>query len=449
MVPLRTLNRRQLIKASVAGAITLPYIVSPSVIARAGRTPPSDRITLGCIGVGNRGRSVMGGFLGQEACRVTAVCDVNAHQLAIAKRKVNGANRTKSCRTFKDFRELLGRDDIDTVLIAPPDHWHVMIALAAARAGKDIYLEKPIGVSMAEAWALREALRRYQSVFQFGTQQRSDARFRLACELVRNGRIGPLREINVWSPGSNSGGSTELTDPPEWLDYEMWVGPAPISPHTKGRCTNRFERGDGFKIWPFISDYCVGWISGWGVHPLDIAVWGTGEGLSGSFEIEGAGKFPTSGVCDTATDWELTIKYETGVRVNFSGPSGARRWAGRYGRVSGHGTAFEGDDGWLHVNRGRLNANPADLPKSTFAPDAPRLYKSTNHARNFLDCVRTRKETISNIDSALAVDTICQISAIAVQLGRKLKWNAKLQRFENDSTANGMLSRAMRQPWHM
>jgi predicted dehydrogenase len=324
-----------------------------------------------------------------------------------------------------------------------------MTALAAARAGKDIYLEKPIGVSMTEAWTLRDAIKRYKSVFQFGTQQRSDSRFRLACQLVRNGRIGAIREVNVWSPGSGSGGSTELTPPPEWLDYEMWTGPAPMSPHTKGRCTNRFEPGDPFKVWPFISDYCVGWISGWGVHPLDIALWGATEGLSGSFEIEGAGKFPASGVCDTATDWELTIKYDTGMRLNFSGPSGTRKWASRYGRVSGHGTAFEGDDGWVHVNRGRINANPADLPQSVFSPDEPQLYKSTNHARNFLECVRTRKETISNIDSALAVDTICQISALAVQLARKLKWNAKLRRFENDQTANGMLSRAMRQPWHM
>jgi len=443
----QTVSRRQLIKAS--GAVALPCIVPASVIARAGGTPPSDRITLGCIGVGRQGSGVMGGFIGQEACRVTAVCDVNAHRLATARRKVDAAYRTKGCKTFKDFRDLLARNDIDTVLIATPDHWHVMIALAAVRAGKDIYLEKPIGVSVAEARALRDAIKRYQSVFQFGTQQRSDARFRLACELVRNGRIGPLREINVWSPGSRAGGSTKLIAPPQWLDYEMWVGPAPMSPHTIHRCTNRFEAGDPFKIWPFISDYCVGWISGWGVHPLDIAVWGASEGLNGSFEIEGTGKFPASGVCDTATDWDLTIKYDTGMRVNFSGPSGARRWASRYGRVSGHGTAFEGDDGWVHVNRGRLNANPEDLPKSTFAPDAPRLYKSTNHARNLLDCVRTRKETISNIDSALAVDTICQISAISVQLGRKLKWNAKQQRFENDRAANGMLSRAMRQPWHM
>jgi hypothetical protein len=344
---------------------------------------------------------------------------------------------------------LISRNDIDAVLIATPDHWHVTIALAAARAGKDVYLEKPIGVSMAEAWALDEAVKRYQCVFQFGTQQRSDARFRTACELVRSGRIGPVREINVWSPGSNSGGSTELTAPPEWLDYEMWVGPAPMSPHTKGRCTNRFEQGDGFKIWPFISDYCVGWISGWGVHPLDIALWGAPDGLSGSFEIEGSGKFPTSGVCDTAVDWELTVKYDTGVKLNFCGPSGAKRWTGRYGRVSGHGTGFEGDDGWVHVNRGRINTNPADLPQSTFSPDEPRLYKSTNHAKNFLDCARTRKETISNIDSALAVDTICQISALTVQLGRKLRWNAKLRRFENDRQANAMLSRAMRQPWSM
>jgi len=439
-----TVNRRRFIKTA-AGAVVLPHIMTSSALGK----PPSDRIAVGCIGCGNQGRGVMSNFLNRPEARVVAVCDVNAHRLSAAKRRVDSSYRNNACRTFIDFRELLDRDDIDAVLIATPDHWHVLVALAAAKADKDIYLEKPIGVTMAEAWALRDAVRRYGTVFQFGTQQRSDAKFRLACELAHSGRIGRLKEVNVWSPGSRSGGSTELIAPPDWLDYGMWVGPAPMSPHTKHRCTNRFEPGEPFKIWPFISDYCVGWISGWGVHPLDIALWGAADELSGSLEIEGTGRFPASGVCDTATDWTLKIKYDTGMTLNFCGPCGAGRWSPRYGRGSGHGTAFEGADGWVHVDRGKISANPGDLLKTAFGADEPRLYRSTSHVGNFLDCIRTRGETISSIDAALRIETVCQVSAIAVRLGRKLRWNADKQRFDNDPTANGMLTRAMRGPWHI
>jgi len=442
--PPQTINRRQFIKTA-AGSIALPHLMASSAMAE----PPGDHIAVGCIGCGNQGRGVMSNFLGRKDARVVAVCDVNAHRLSAAKRHVDGYYRDNACGTFKDFRELLARDEIDAVLIAPPDHWHVLIALAAARAGKDIYLEKPIGVTMAEAWALRDAIERYGTVFQFGTQQRSDAKFRLACEIVRSGRIGRLKEVNVWSPGSRAGGSAELTDPPDWLDYEMWVGPAPMSPHTKHRCTNRFERGDPFKIWPFISDYCVGWISGWGVHPLDIALWGAADELSGSLEVEGTGRFPDSGACDTATDWTLRITCQTGVTLNFCGPSGIGRWSQRYGRRSGHGTAFEGADGWVHVDRGKISASPAALLKTTFRADEPRLYKSTNHVGNFLDCIRTRGETISSIDSAIRVETLCQISAIAAGLGHRLRWNTEKQRFDNDQAAGAMLTRSMRSPWHL
>ena len=269
--------------------------------------------------------------------------------------------------------------------------------------------------------------------------------------VMRNGRIGRLHTINVWSPGSRSGGSLEPAAVPAGLDYDLWLGPAPFTPYTKHRCTNGFRRGDPSKIWPFISDYCLGWVAGWGVHPLDVALWGAGEKLDprGPIEIQGKGTFPAAGACDTATNWSLTIRYAGGITMNFTGQPAPAAWRKRYGRTGPHGTVFEGSEGWVHVDRAGINAHPKALLKSTIAPDEVRLYRSRNHVRNFLDCVKTRARTICPIDAALAVDTLCQLSAIAIRLARKLTWSAKDQRFINDDTANRLLRRAMRSPWHL
>ena len=448
----RDITRRSLLGASARAAVTVSaaaVFVPAKALGRDGHAAPSDRVTVGSIGVGSQGTGVMRNVLARGDARVVAVCDVNSHRSARARQLVDGRYGDTACAVYKDFRALLGRDDIDAVTIAPPDHWHVLVALAAARAGKDIYLEKPIGVTLGEARALRAAVRRYGRVFQFGTQQRSGERFRRACEIVHNGLIGELKTVNVWSPASNSGGSLEVTPPPPWLDYEMWLGSAPYSPHTRHRCTNRFEPGDPFKIWPFISDYCAGWISGWGVHPLDIALWGAPRELSGPFGIAGTGVFPSDGPCDTATNWKLALRFDTGVTLNFTGPPAARAWQARYGRCSTHGTVFEGTGGWVHVDRGRLNTFPRPLATVTIPAGGAHLYRSASHAANFIECVKSRRETISPIDSAFAVESLCQASAIAVQLARPLTWDPVGERFANDAEANRMLSRAMRGPWHL
>ena len=448
----REMSRRGFLRASAGAAVgtaVLPQVVPAAVLGRDGVVAPGGRVTVGCIGVGIQGTALLRNFLGQGAARVVAVCDVNAHRSAAAKRLVDGRYGDTDCAVYGDFRTLLARGDIDAVVIAPPDHWHVVVATAAARAGKDMYLEKPIGVSVAEARSLGKAVRRYGRVFQFGTQQRSGERFRLACEIVRNGLIGELKHVNVWSPGSRSGGSLEVTPPPGWLDYDMWLGPAPFAPHTRHRCTNRFEPGDPEKIWPFISDYCVGWISGWGVHPLDIALWGAPRALAGPFEIEGKGVFPSEGPCDTATNWRLALRYDTGVTLNFTGVPASPAWQRRYGKCASHGTVFEGAAGWVHVDRERLNTYPRSLATATIGADRTRLYRSASHVGNFIDCVKSRRETISSIDSALAVEALCQASAIAVRLNRPLKWDPAGERFAGDAEADRMLSRAMRAPWHL
>jgi predicted dehydrogenase len=422
-----------------AGAVGFPYIIRPSALGKAGEVAASKRITVGCVGVGPQGSAVMGNFLAQKDVRVVAVSDVKSNVREAAQNNVNKYYQDTGCAAYNDFRELIGRDDIDVVLVATPDHWHVLVALAAVKAGKDVYVEKPLGISLEQDQALRAAVHRHGRVFQFGTQQRSSRDFRFACELVRNGRIGKLHTINVWSPGSESGGSPKPVPAPEWLDYNMWLGPAPSTPYTEDRCSN--------KLWWFISDYAIGFIAGWGIHPIDIALWGGGDKLSGPIEIEGKGTWPTKGVCDTAMNWNVVCKYGSGITLNFTGFPFPEEWQKRYGRTTSHGTAFEGTEGWVHVDREGINAHPKELLSTQFGPSDIRLYESNNHVRNLLDCVKSRAATICPVDEAVRGDAICQISDIAIRLEQKLNWDPVKERFVNNDAANRRLTRVMRSPW--
>jgi len=441
----KEVNRRQFLKCAVGasfGVIGFPYAIRSSALGKAGSVAASNRITVGCVGVGAQGTGVMRNFLAQKDAQVVAICDLKTPRRTLVRNLVNKHYQNDDCKTYTDFRELIARDDIDVVLVATTDHWHVLVSLEAARAGKDVYLEKPMGLSVAEDQALREACHRYGTIFQFGTQQRSSRNFRFACELVRNERIGKLHTINVWSPGSASGGSRKPAPVPEWLDYDMWLGPAPYTPYTKDRCSN--------KLWWFISDYALGFIAGWGIHPIDIALWGGGEKLAGPLEIEGKGVWPSpEGACDTAMNWNITCKYDSGVIMNFTGNPFPPQWKKRYGRTTSHGTAFEGTQGWVHVDRAGINAHPKELLSTEFGPNEARLYHSNNHVRNLLDCVKSRKQTICPIDEAVQADIICQISDIAIRLEQRLNWDPKKERFINSDTANRRLTRPMRSPWRL
>jgi predicted dehydrogenase len=384
----------------------------------------------------------MRNFMGQKDARVVAICDLKAPRRKEIKNLVDNHYQNKDCATYEDFRELVARDDIDVVSIATTDHWHVLVALAAARAGKDIYLEKPMGLSVTEDQTLREVCHRYGTAFQFGTQQRSSRNFRFACELALNERLGKLHTINVWSPGSSSGGDPKPVPEPDWLDYDMWLGPAPYTPYTKDRCSN--------SLWWFISDYALGFIAGWGIHPVDIAIWGGGEKVACPVEVEGTGTWPSpDGVCDTARNWDVVCKYASGVTMNFTGWPCRGEWPKRYGKIQSHGTAFEGTDGWVQVNRGGLTAHPKELLSTEFGPNEIQLTKSGNHVRNLLDCVKSRAETICNIDTAVQGDIVCQISDIAIRLEQKLKWDPGKELFVNSEAANRMLKRSMRSPWRL
>ena len=434
-------SRRSLLKAASGTLIAAggaPWIVPASALGKDGQIAANDRIAVGCIGVGSRGTGVMRTFLGNANAQVVAVCDVKSDVLKEKQNLVNETYDNQDCQAYADFRDLVARKDIDACLVATCDHWHVLTSLAAVRSGKDVYMEKPMGLTLQEDQAMRTAVHGNRRIFQFGTQQRSDDKFRLACELVRNGKIGELKTINVWSPGSiQAGDPTPVPVPPE-IDYDMWLGPAPLKAYTKDRCSNA--------LWWFISDYAIGFIAGWGIHPIDIALWGAPDKYTGPWELEGTGVFPTEGVCDTAMDWNVRIQLGSGVKLNFRGDPLPDEWKERYGETSSHGTAFEGTEGWVHVKRGAITAHPKSLLEAKI--ETP-LHRSNDHTGNFLDCVRSRQPAISPIDDAVKGDIICQVSDIAIRSKRGLKFDPQTERFIGDDEANKRLQRPMRKPWRL
>jgi len=424
------LNRRQLL-SGIAGAIAFPYLVPSSALGGSGTVAASERIAMGAIGVGGRGKQIMQALMGQPDCRMVAVCDVDSKRLDQARDIVNTKYGDSDCTAYRDYRELLGRSDIDALLIASPDQWHVLQAVEAARAGKDMYHEKPLGLSVTQDIALRDAIKRYGRVFQFGTQQRSGRNFRFACELVRNGRIGKLHTITAATPASRIVDSYPPSPVPPGLDYEMWVGPARWMPYTQGvlgSCGN----------WGHISNFSLGWITTWGIHHVDIAQWGNGADNSGPVEVAGSGVFPEDGLYDCAVAWDVRLKYANGVTLNFVDNKKSRQ-----------GVLFEGDEGWVFVKRGAIEAEPKSLLAERIGPEETHLGNSSDHAGNFLDCVRTRSTPISSIDSAVRTDTVCHLSDIAMRLRRRLRWDAEAERFIDDEQANRMLTRSMRSPWHL
>ncbi|MBN2562116.1 MAG: Gfo/Idh/MocA family oxidoreductase [Phycisphaerae bacterium] len=440
-------TRRRFLRRA-AGTFAAPFVVTSKALGKVGGVPASERVAIGHIGVGNRGGGLLGYFLNLPDCRCVAVCDpFESRRTQQAKRvddhyaKKDKSVSGKGCAAYRDFRELIARDDIDAVVIATPDHWHVPIAVAAAREGKDLYVEKPLGLSIEQDLTLRETVNRYRRVFQYGTQQRSTPLFRHACELVRNGRIGKVHTINVWCPSGEQGGSTKVEPPPADLDYDMWLGPAPQAPYTADRCSARGA------YW--VSDYALGFVAGWGAHPLDIAQWGNDTDDTGPIEYEGRGVFPTDGLYDTAISWDVHCLYANGVKMRFMSPDAAAPIATQYGLQQALGTMFIGDKGWIDVDRTRMYADPPSLLNETIAPDELHLYESNHHWNDFISAVKTRSGTVSPIEVAVRGDTISQLSEIAIRTGRKITWDPGKETLVGDETASRMLTRAMRSPWRL
>jgi predicted dehydrogenase len=438
-----TMHRRDFLKSTAAFAANTTAAASAQ-----DRPSASNRITMGVIGTGNQGTGDMKNFLADERVQVVAVCDLNKESPgywdgAIAGReparnlvewhyaRAKRSGVYKGCTPYEDFRDLLARKDIDTVLIAVPDHWHSIPVIEAARAGKDIYGEKPLSLTISEGRAMADTIKSSNRVFQCGSQQRSDVRFRKACEIVRNGGIGKLETVLVGLPGGTPdlGHTRDRQDPepvPEGFNYEMWLGPAPEAPYAPARCHVNFR---------WILDYSGGQITDWGGHHPDIAQWGMGTELTGPTAIRnGQAQWAKEKIWNTAVDYYFEAHYASGVVMTVSS------------RLRG-GVTFRGSEGTVWVNRGAIEATPESLLDWQPKENDIHLYRSDNHARNFIDCVISRKETAAPIEQAHRSITIAHLGNISLRLGRDLRWDPAQEQVIGDETANQMLSRPMRKPW--
>ncbi|MCC6124375.1 MAG: Gfo/Idh/MocA family oxidoreductase [Pirellulales bacterium] len=410
------INRRQLLQGA-ATAIAAPYVITSTALGNADTPPASERITLGHIGVGVRGGGCLGEFQRCKGMQSVAVSDTYKDRCDAYTRMIKG-------KAYADFRELLARNDIDAVVVATPDHWHAPIAIAAARGKKDAYVEKPLGLTIEQDLACLKVFAENGRIFQYGTQQRSIPHCRFGCELVRSGYIGKVHAIEVVAPNGSAGGSTQEIPVPPTLDYEMWLGPALRKPYTADRCKNPGHF--------FIHDYSIGYLAGWGAHPLDIMIWGSDADQAGPITVEGTGVVPTEGLFDNVYNWDMRIQLGN-VRMTF--------------KPGGDSTKFIGDDGWVRISRGGIDANPKSLLTSKIGPNDVHLLESTSHQQNFIDAVKSRKPAIAPLDQAVRSDILSHLCDIAVRTQRKITWDPKAVAIVGDEEAVKMTHRELRAPW--
>jgi predicted dehydrogenase len=452
------MKRRTFLKqtaGAAVGALGLPLFVASNVLGRAGATPPSERITLASIGVGGMGTNNMRAFLAQPDTQVVAVCDVveaNNEYGHWYKKGWNGewfgreparkiveseyAQKSPSggyqgCKAYVDFREIIARDDIDAVCVTTPDHWHAIPVIMAAAAGKDIYCEKPLSLTVAEGRAMAQAVQRHGIVFQTGTMRRSAEQYRFLCELVRNGRIGKLQRVTSTIGPNNKEAPPRDWKPmpvPAWLDYDRWLGPAPWAPYHKDRCLYTFRFG---------LDYSGGQTTNLGAHVIDIIQWANGTDDTGPVEFEDLGsEWPTDGLFTTATKVSFRARYANGVEFTCKTDK-TESWR------------LEGTDGWIDVRDDKWTSSPESLKTTVIGANEIHLYKSNDHHRNFLDCIKSRQPTAAPAEIGHRSTSICHLGNIAMRLGRKLHWDPTAERFTDSDEANQMLYKPLRSPWHL
>jgi len=457
------ITRRAFIRSSLiagAGMATVPSIAVPVFIPSKilkGDCAPSNRINIGVIGTGRIARDWdMAAIMDQPDCRIVAVCDLDTKRMLEARERVEQtyAKKYGKCdvevRTYQNYEDLLAEKDIDAVVICTPDHWHAKVAVDAARAGKDIYLEKPTSLTIEEGRIMSNAVNATGVIFQLGTQQRSQEQFRFACELVRNGRIGQLESIDIRLPGDPAGGNPSPMAVPEGFNYEKWLGSTPYVPYTEDRVHPR--QGYGRPGWLRCQQFGAGMITGWGNHHFDIAHWAMGTEYSGPLEIWGEAEFAHDGLWDVHGAYATEMKYANGVIVTGTTESAEKP----------NGLLFKGSEGWIFVSRGNYKASANDPVTNASTPlnaSDPRiitegikdseihLYESKDHHRNWLDCIRIRKPAISPAEVGHRSCSACLLQHIAMQLNRRLYWDPVLERFKNDDEANSMLSRVSRFPY--
>jgi predicted dehydrogenase len=428
-------NRRDFLKTTVraaASGLAFPLIAPLSALGATKAGAPSDRIVIGFIGMGKQGSFLLRGFMNEPGTQVVALCDVDSRKLSRTMAQAEkfyadraGTTSYEGIRSHTDFREVLDRRDVDAVVLALPDHWHALPAVEAARLGKDIYCEKPLANSIGEARAMVTAARRYGRVFQTGSMQRSDDRFRFACELVRNGYIGQLKKVTV-----NIGGPPEhdyvlAPEPvPDYLDWDSWLGPAPRRPFSSVLAPPLED--DRWARWRYYWDFGGGGMTDWGAHHFDIGQWGLGMDDSGPVEIH-----PPDGKDHRV----LTYRYHNGVIMT---------------REQGvNGVLFTGSEGNVEVNRGYLRTDPPSLVRTRLKPADLHLYQSNNHFSDFLRSIRTRSQPICHAEIGCRSVTVCHLGNIAYLLKRPLYWDPVKESFLGDEAANRLISRPYRSPWRL
>ena len=429
------ISRRQFLRATrnatVAAGLVLavPNIFLNRTKAETGENP-SEFIRIGFIGVGGQGNSNLGALIKHAV----AVCDVDQKHLEATRARVEKANG-RPCAAFRDYRKLLEDKSIDAVLIATPDHWHTLPAINACEAGKDVYCEKPLTLTIAEGQALVKAVRHYRRVLQTGSQQRSEAKFLKACEYVRNGRIGKVKTVKVGLPGPNfTKKARQLTvpdsQPPPELDYDFWLGPAPWRPYNENRVHYLFR---------FFWDYSGGQMTNWGAHHLDIAQWGLGTDDSGPVEVTGSAVYNSEKLYETPDKFDAIYKYADGTVLLCS--SGTGKYKG--------GTTFEGEKGTIFISRGVVESKPEEILEQPLDSNAVRLYASTDHHQNWLDCIKSRKDPICNVDIGHRSATVCHLGNIAVRTGKTVRWDPLKQEIVGDAELAKWVGRPYRAPWKL
>lgn len=452
-------TRRDFLKKSLSaglGLIVAPTIVPASVF---GPNAPSNRINIGAIGTGRISRDHdMPGVWKYDHARIIAVADVDANRVADAKKLVESYYTKKTGKaytgvtTYENYIDLLANKDIDAVLISTPDHWHAKNAIDAVRAGKDVYLQKPTSLTIEEGRKMSDAVNSTGRILQIGSQQRSMEQFRIACELVRNGRIGRLKAVEVHLPGDPSGGNSEEMPVPKSFNYDAWLGQTPYVPYTVDRVHP--QQGYDRPGWLRCEQFGAGMITGWGAHHFDIAHWAMGTEYSGPIEISGKADFPTTGLWNVHGNYSTEMLYANGVIVTGITNS----------KEKPNGVLFTGTEGWIFVSRGNYTASANDpktqgtskalmasdpkILQSVIGENEIQLYRSTDHHGNWLDSIRMRKPNITPAEVAHRSCSACLLQHIAMKLNRKLYWDPIVERFKNDDEANSMISRPHRPPYN-
>ena len=451
------MKRRKFIGKTALGTLAsvgLPSIVPASVF---GKNAPSNKINIGQIGCGRIARSHdLIDTMAYDVANVMAVCDLDFKRMKDAKELVDkfyqekkGKINYKGTKVYGDYREMLMDKDIDAVLISTPDHWHAQPAMEAAIAGKDIYLQKPTSLTVKEGRQLVNAVQKNKVILQVGTQQRAMPQFRIAAELVRNGRIGNLHTVKIGLPGDPSGPEALAMPIPKNLNFDMWLGSTPEVPYTE--IGVHPQEGYGRPGWLRHENYGAGMITGWGQHHYDSAAWGMNTEMVGPISVQAIADFPKSGLWNVHGDFMVKHEYDNGISVLTSGgyPNGIR---------------YEGSEGWIFVSRGAYVASSSDpiakekskkaldasdpkILESKIGPNETHLYKIDDQHGNWLDCIQSRKDPISPVDMGHMACVVCLISHIAMKIPRKLHWNSKAERFINDDQANALLTRSQRKPY--